>query len=89
MNVRRKAARPVPSDDARELVRDYLAWEVIVNDGGSILAALEIERRHALSFWDALIVQAASSAGLETLYSEDLGHGQHYGGVQVINPFVE
>ena len=89
VNVRRKAARPVPSDEAEELVRDYLAWEVVVNDGGSILAALDIERRHGLSFWDALIVQAAESAGLETLYSEDLSHGQHYRGVEVINPFAE
>jgi predicted nucleic acid-binding protein len=35
-----------------------------------------------------MIVQAAESAGCEVLYSEDLSHGQEYGGVLVVNPFL-
>ena len=41
-----------------------------------------------ISFWDALIVQAAHASGAEILYSEDLSDGQRYGAVQVINPFL-
>jgi predicted nucleic acid-binding protein len=41
-----------------------------------------------LSFWDALIVQAAAASGAERLYSEDLSHGQVYGTVRVVNPFA-
>lgn len=89
VNVRRKAAHPVSAHEAHELVRDYLAWEVVVNDGSSILAALDLEQRHGLSFWDALIVQAANSAGLDRLYSEDLAAGRRYDAVEVINPFAE
>jgi hypothetical protein len=38
--------------------------------------------------WDALIIQAASSAGARTLYSEDLSHNQVYGLVRVVNPLL-
>lgn len=74
--------------EARRLLIDSLRWEVVVNTGESILEALEIEDRYGLSFWDSLIVQAAIGSGVERIYSEDLGHGQNYGPVQVINPFA-
>jgi hypothetical protein len=44
--------------------------------------------RYGISFWDSLIVQAALSAGVETLFSEDLGHGQIYATVEVRNPLL-
>ena len=53
------------------------------------LRAMEIEERYQLSFWDAMIVQAAESAGGEILYAEDFVHGREYEGVLVVNPFVE
>ena len=86
VNLRRKAKRPVDARTAREIVTDYLAWEVRVNTGESILEALEIEERHGLSFWEALIVHAAERAGAAVLYSEDLADGRRYGSVQVVNP---
>jgi len=39
-----------------------------------------------LSFWDALIVAAAESAYCETLWTEDLNHGQVIRGVRIENP---
>ena len=59
-----------------------------VNDGNSILAALELQERYQISFWDALVIHAAQTAGVATLYSEDLSDGQQYGGVQVRNPLA-
>lgn len=88
VNVCRKIERPLRPGEAKRLVGDYLSWQVVVNDGGSILQAFEIERRYRLSFWDALIVQAANRAAATALYSEDLSHGQVYGVVPVINPFL-
>jgi predicted nucleic acid-binding protein len=87
VNLRRKAGRPLDSMATREIVSDYLSWHVVVNGRDSILAALEIEERYRIPFWDALVVHAAQSAGAETLYSEDLSDGQTYGGVRVKNPF--
>ena len=87
VNLRHKAARPLAVDEALELVSEYLAWDVVVNDGTSVLEAIRLEARYRISFWDALIVAAANASGVATLLSEDLGHGQRYGAVTVRNPF--
>src|SRR5438309_11242017 len=72
VNLRRKVARPLPVEEVRQLMHDYLSWKIVVNDPASVLAALEIETRYHTSFWDALILQAAESSGATVLYSEDL-----------------
>jgi len=87
VNLRRKAKKPLDVKATRDVVSDYLTWQVVVNGGDSILEALDIEAKYQISFWDALIVQAANVSGAEILYSEDLSDGQTYGAVQVINPF--
>ena len=89
VNVRRKARPPVPQEEARTLVADYLAWNPVVNDGAAVLEAVDVGHRHQLSFWDALIVVAARKGGASVIYSEDLNHGQMFGSVQVLNPFNE
>ena len=89
VNVRRKAKMPISPVEARELLSDYLLWQVEVNDGAAILAAAELEDRYQVSFWDALILQAARASGCRVLYSEDLSAGQVYAGVRVVNPFLE
>jgi len=68
------------------LIEDYSRWEVVVNTAESVLGALNLESRYQISFWDALILQAAGSSGATVLYSEDLGEGQIYGTVRVVNP---
>ena len=71
VNVRRRAAHPISRREARSVLEDYMTWEVVVNTGDSILSAVELERRHHLSFWDALIVQAAIASGADRLVSEE------------------
>jgi predicted nucleic acid-binding protein len=41
-----------------------------------------------LSYGDGAIVAAAEVLEANTLYTEDLNHGQLYGRVRVVNPFV-
>jgi predicted nucleic acid-binding protein len=86
VNLRRKAGRPLDVKATRDIVTDYLTWQVVVNGGESILEALDIEARFQISFWDALVLQAAHTSGAEIVYSEDLADGQTYGSVRVINP---
>jgi len=88
VNLRRKAEKPVSLKAAREIIADYLVWNVVTNTGESILGALDLEDRYRISFWDALVLQAAEASGAEVLYSEDLSHNQVYGGVRVVNPFM-
>jgi predicted nucleic acid-binding protein len=61
---------------------------VVTNTGESVLEALELEERYRISFWDALVVQAAESSGAAVLRSEDLSDGQIYYGLRVVNPFI-
>jgi predicted nucleic acid-binding protein len=47
-----------------------------------------IKNRFNIRYWDAAILAAAMELGCHTLYTEDLNHGQNYGGVKVINTFL-
>jgi predicted nucleic acid-binding protein len=88
VNLRKKAMPPLSQSETSRLIDDYLAWKVVVNDGRAIQEAIELERRHQLSFWDALIVHAATAAGVEEIYSEDFAHGRRYGSIKAVNPFL-
>jgi len=88
VNVQKKTAHPLGLEATRALIADYLAWQVVVNDGNAILEALDLEARFQVSFWDALVIQAAQAAGADILYSEDLSDGQRYGEVRVVNPLT-
>ncbi len=48
---------------------------------------IEIKDQYGIQFYDALIVAAAEAAGCNTIYSEDMGDGQIYCGIRVVNPF--
>ncbi|HEX4077302.1 MAG TPA: PIN domain-containing protein [Rhizomicrobium sp.] len=51
--------------------------------------AIGLARDHRISFYDGLIVAAASRAGCRVLYSEDLRDGRELIGVTVRNPFAQ
>lgn len=86
INLRRKTANPLSIQETRRLLQDYISWEIIVNTAESVIEALAIELRYKVSFWDALIIQAAAVSGATILYSEDLRDGQTFGPVRVLNP---
>jgi predicted nucleic acid-binding protein len=52
-----------------------------------VRAAISASRTESLSFWDALIVEAARSRGCTRLLSEDLQDGRMFGRIRVENPF--
>ena len=89
INLRRKVARPIPVDDIRRTAQDYMAWQIVVNTPESVMQALDLEVRYKISFWDALVLQAAETAGVSVLYSEDLAAGQQYGSFRVENPLLK
>ena len=87
VNVTQKIPNPLDNRLARDIVSDLLKWDVVVNDGESILEAVEILLRYGYSFWDSLIIEAAIRGGAGALLSEDLTHGQTINGVAIENPF--
>ncbi|HWE86817.1 MAG TPA: PIN domain-containing protein [Terracidiphilus sp.] len=50
--------------------------------------AVRISARYGLRIYDAMILASAREAGCDTLYTEDLQHGQVIEGLRIENPFV-
>jgi len=50
--------------------------------------ALRLHTAAKLQWYDSLIVCAASDAGCSILYSEDMQHGQKFGSLKIVNPFL-
>ena len=88
VTLTRKVASPLRGNIARRLIRNYLTWELVVNDGPIILHATEIEDNYRLSFWDSLIVAAAYSKNATIILTEDLNDGQHIEGIMIRNPLL-
>lgn len=83
----RKIRPPMPAGDARAEVRRYELWQPWQIDHATVESAWAVESRYGLHYWDSLVVAAAQHMGCRYLLSEDMVHEQHYGDVQVINPF--
>lgn len=75
------------TEEASALIADFSNWPVIDNTLAVFRLGLSLQPRWQLSLWDAMILAAAQTSGARELISEDLNHGQNYGGVRVINPF--
>lgn len=88
VSVTRKIPRPLAPAEARGRIVSLKAWHVIEVTADDVLAASELAERHVLSFWDALIVRAASRARSAELLTEDLNDGQVIEGVRIRNPFA-
>lgn len=83
----RKFDPPMSRREAREIVSAYGEWGLVHIDLTMIINASLLEERHQLSFWDALIVEAAKRSGAQQLISEDLSAGSRIGGIKFQNPF--
>jgi predicted nucleic acid-binding protein len=83
----RKFKPPMPRAKARAIVAAYGEWCDVATEPQLIVAASRLEEEHTLSFWDALIVQAAIHAGADRLVSEDLQSGRRSGALTIENPF--
>ena len=73
---------------ARQRVTQFGRFELIQPTLDMQLAAMDLQQNHSLSFWDALIVQTASSARCTVLYSEDRQAVARIGNVLIVNPFT-
>lgn len=72
---------------ARTIVQDLLGWTVVAPGPRDVLEAIDASVRWQISFWDAMLITTARTAGASILWTEDLSHGQNFDGVEVRNPF--
>lgn len=86
--TRKPALGPMSVGQAVEWI-DRIMWQpCVLIDLPLIRTAIGISERHRIDYWDGAILAAAERLGAETVYTEDLNHGQSYGAVRVINPFL-
>ncbi len=84
----RKLRTPVSYETASEAVEYFAKFSPLQEDASMVLGAVRRTREMSISFWDALIVEAALKAGADRLFTEDLQHGQIIEGMRVENPFL-
>lgn len=78
----------VPPLAAKAVLKTLTVFEIVTAGPELIHEAIDCSVLNAISFWDALILAAAASAGCATLCTEDLNHGQIIMGVKVQNPLA-
>ena len=85
----RKFAVPLKLSDTQQYLQDVLGPLCLVFPSIDLYRqALILQQDTQYSFYDSLIIGGALQAGCDMLYSEDLQHGQHIRGLQILNPFL-
>lgn len=74
--------------EAQSQVSALARQRVIPTTASRVVSAMAYAERYQMQWFDALMVDAAVSAGATTLYSEDMQHGQRFGELAVVNPFL-
>jgi predicted nucleic acid-binding protein len=77
-----------PYIDAVKELHFMCRCTVIEQTVAVLVTGSSIHSKYPLSFWDSMIVAAAVESSAETLYSEDLNHGQKIESITVVDPFL-
>jgi predicted nucleic acid-binding protein len=75
--------------DIRRALEALAGFDVVATHPDMVLDAHELAEREQLSWFDALIMEAAVRSHCQVIYSEDFGHGRSIAGLKVCNPFLE
>jgi predicted nucleic acid-binding protein len=84
--VSRKLQPPLGDQQITALMQALACFEVVGTDANLILDAHQLAIREQLSWFDALIAEAAIRSRCAILFSEDFSHGRRIGGLEVLNP---
>jgi len=82
-----KIQTPLSTERALEYLNYISIMETVHPDFNMIVSAIHIHKAHSVSFWDALIIQAAKTADCQLLLSEDLQDGFCLENLTIKNPF--
>ncbi|MFO1187371.1 MAG: PIN domain-containing protein [Alphaproteobacteria bacterium] len=86
--VIRPPGTPLPRLEAIAWVERLIEYPCVPVDVALVRRGIALSERYQIHYWDGAILAAAEALGATTLYSEDLSHGQIYGSVRVVNPFL-
>ena len=87
VTVTEKLRPGLDKESARRELRTFFSWRPIPVDNRIMEGAWNVQDKHKLSWWDALIVSTAQISDCSYLLSEDFQEGMKFGNLTVINPF--
>lgn len=87
--TRKSRARHLSHAHAMALIAQWRCFEVHPLTPATFDQAIALHERFGYRYWDSAIIAAALALGCETLYSEDMQHGQKIDTLVIINPFLE
>lgn len=79
----------LPAAHIRAQLDLYEQFEVVQVTPAIIRAGLDLHQTRSVSFYDAIVLASAQTAGCSVLLSEDMNAGELVGGVRVVNPFLD
>ena len=85
----RKLQPPLSDQQITALLEALSGFDVVGADENLVLDAHQLAIKETISWFDALIVEAAIRSRCEVLFSEDLSHGRKIGHLELINPLLE
>lgn len=88
INAVSKLAQPLTPEAAVQFIQRLVVRQPLPITSELMLAGAALSQRFRLSYWDGAIVVAAKVLRCHTLFTEDLQHGQTFGDVRVVNPFL-
>ena len=84
----RKLQPPLGDQQITALLQALAGFEVLGTDANLILDAHQLAIREQLSWFDALIAEAAIRSRCSLLFSENFSHGRRIAGLEVVNPLL-
>jgi predicted nucleic acid-binding protein len=85
----RRFAQPMSMAEAEMYLATVFRPLLAVNSSiGLFSEALRIQKGSRISWYDSLIVAGALQSHCAALYTEDLQHGQSFGEMRIVNPFL-
>ena len=85
--VTKKTRRPLDPEETRQVIHHLALWRTFAPEAADVFGAIDLARKHDVSFWGAMILRSAGQLGCDIVWSEDLNPEQTYGVVRVANPF--
>lgn len=77
----------IPPQVVKDILQLFDDFELVINNKETINTAIDIQTVNKISFWDSLVISAATQAKCTTILTEDLNSGQLIQGVYLQDPF--
>jgi predicted nucleic acid-binding protein len=79
----------VKSEAAEAVLSDFGIWAIHRPAHADLLRSAQLQRRHMIGWWDAMILNSSLQLGASILWTEDFSHGQQFGDLTIKNPFAQ